>query len=360
MMIANVRANVRYCSHGEKVVMSNRVTLKQVAARAGVSYQTVSKVLNNQGQVSRETEQHIWQTIHELGYQPNFIARSLRAQRSRMIGYSWEPTSPDVANPILDQFLQSMLQESADAGYHLMAFPYRSGDAWTDVYRDLMDTNRVDGFIISSIDFDDPRIELLLEQRFPFVAFGRSNPSLDFPFVDVDGAAGMRLVIKHLISRGHQRIAVLTWPESSRVGQNRMDGVIAGLEAAGISLPEAWLARGEGNYQFGYQASLPWLDLPANERPTAIVAFNDIMAIGAMNAASSRGFQVGKDIAITGFDDAPMVQYLSPSLTTIRQPTREVGRQVMSMLLGILDGSPPEDCHQLLAPRLIVRASTGG
>jgi DNA-binding LacI/PurR family transcriptional regulator len=139
-----------------------------------------------------------------------------------------------------------------------------------------------------------------------------------------------------------------------------MDGVVAGLEAAGIPLPQAWLVRGEGNYQFGYQASLPWLDLPADRRPTAIVAFNDIMAIGAMNAAISHGLQVGKDIAITGFDDAPMVQYLSPSLTTVRQPTREVGQRVISMLLDILDGKSPEDCHQLLEPRLIVRASTGG
>ncbi|MDD5370148.1 MAG: LacI family DNA-binding transcriptional regulator [Anaerolineaceae bacterium] len=340
--------------------MGNRVTLKQVAARAGVSYQTVSKVLNNQSQVSQETEQRVWHTIHELGYRPNFIARSLRAQSSHMIGYSWEPTSPDVVNPILDQFLQSMVQESADAGYHLLAFPYRPGNAWTDVYRDLMDTNRVDGFIVSSINYDDPRILLLLEQRFPFVAFGRSNPGLDFPFVDVDGAAGMRMVIEHLVSRNHRRIAILTWPESSRVGQNRMDGVIAGLEAAGLALPEGWLARGEGNYQFGYQATLPWLDLPTGERPTAIVAFNDIMAIGAIHAASSRGLQVGQDIAITGFDDAPMVQYLTPSLTTVRQPTREVGQRAMSMLLEMLDGKTPEDCYQLLAPRLIVRASTGG
>lgn len=338
--------------------MPRQVTLKQVAALAGVSYQTVSKVINRQVQVSKQTEDRIWEAVHTLDYHPNQIARSLRSQRSHLIGFSWEPSSPDTANPILDQFLQSMSQASESAGYHLLAFPYRPLQQWVDAYRVLIETNRVDAFVVSSIDYNDPRIQFLQEQSFPFVAFGRSNSDWDFPYVDVDGAAGMRMIVEHLIGNGHRRIAVLTWPEASRVGQNRMDGLLHAFNQAGISLPFEWIARGQGNYAFGYQASQGWLNLPADKRPTAIVAFNDAMAIGAMNAAANQKLRVGVDLAITGFDDSPMVQYLTPSLTTIRQPVWEVGQQVMNILLGILDGQPPKDTHILLQPRLIIRASS--
>ena len=339
--------------------MGNRTTLKEVALKAKVSYQTVSKVVNHQIQVSPATEERIWQAVQELDYRPNLVARSLRSARTKLIGYSWAPTPPDQPNPILDQFLQSMLSEAEGAAYHLLAFPYHTGEEWTAVYRELIYTNRVDGFILSSVEFDDPRIQFLHAQSFPFVAFGRETETLDFPYVDVDGAAGMRMVIEHLVALGHRRFGILAWPASSRVGQNRMEGVAQNLAAAGIGMSDDCLLRGEGNYTFGFQAAHSLLSRPAPQRPTAIVAFNDIMAIGAMNAVRELGLQVGADVAVTGFDDAPMTQYLNPSLTTVRQPIWEVGRRVMSMMLEILDGRQPVDRHQLVTPRLIIRESTG-
>lgn len=340
--------------------MSNRVTLKQVAAQAGVSYQTVSKVLNGQAQVSKETEERIWEAARALGYHPNQIARSLRSQRSRLIGYSWEPTPRDQVNPILDRYLQSMAEAAETAGYHLLAFPHHSGVAWTDSYRDLINTNRVDGFVVSSVEFDDARIATLLERKFPFVAFGRSNPDWDFPYVDVDGGGGMRMVVEHLLELGHRRIAALAWPEASRVGQNRLEGYLAAFAATGIEAPAPDLIlRGEGSYQFGYDSTSRLLELPVDERPTAIACLNDSMAIGSMNAAQEKGLRVSEQVAITGFDDLPMVQYLSPPLTSVRQPIWEIGQRVMSMLLGILHETPPEEPHVLLMPRLIVRKSSG-
>lgn len=338
-----------------------RVTLKQVATQAGVSYQTVSKVLNKQVRVSQETEARIWQAARELHYRPNLVARSLRSRRSRLIGYSWEPASADQANPILDRFLQSMAQSAEHAGYHLLAFPYHPGQAWIESYRALIETNRVDAFVISSVEYNDPRILLLQEQGFPFVAFGRSDPGWDFPYVDVDGAAGMRLVVEHLVERGHRRIAVLAWPESSRVGQNRMDGLLASLESAGIELPGEYLARGEGTFALGMNMTHCWLDLPTGRRPTALIAFNDVMAIGAMHASQLRDLEVGVDIAVTGFDDTPMIQYLKPGLTSIRQPVWEVGETVMSVLLNTLDKAASTEAgprHVLLKPQLIIRQSS--
>ncbi len=338
--------------------MSRRVTLKQVAARAGVSYQTVSKVINGKAQVSPETEARIWAAIRELGYRPHYIARSLRSQRSRLIGYSWPPSPPDQPNPILDQFLQSMFTSAEEAGYHLLCFPHHYGERQIEAYRELIESARVDGFIVSSVEFDDPRIAFLLEQNVPFVAFGRSNPDWDFPYVDVDGAAGMTGVVEHLLERGHRRIAALAWPETSRVGQNRLEGYFAALSRAGITPLDAWIARGEGRFDFGYQATTHWLDLPAGERPTAIVALNDVMAIGAMRAAQERGLQVGVDIAITGFDDYPLVQYLTPPLTSVRQPIWEIGQRIVSMLVALLEGQPLQEKHVLIQPELIVRASS--
>jgi DNA-binding LacI/PurR family transcriptional regulator len=339
--------------------MAKRVTLKEVAANAGVSYQTVSKVLNRQIQVSKETEERVWQAVQRLGYRPNELARSLRSQRSKLIGYSWEPSPPDQANPILDQFLRSMADAAETSGYHLLTFTHRYGEQWIESYRELIDTNRVDAFVLSSVEYYDPRVLYLKEQGFPFVAFGRSNPEWDFPWVDVDGAAGIRAVVEHLLELGHRRIAALAWPEESRVGQNRLDGYLAAMRAAGIDPPPAWVLRGEGRYAFGSKAAGRLLDQPPEGRPTALVAFNDVMAIGAVHAIQRQGFEVGVDFAVTGFDDSPLVQYLTPPLTTVRQPVWEVGQQLMSILLDQLDGTEPGERCLLLEPRLIIRQSSG-
>jgi len=338
--------------------MSQRITLKQVAAQAGVSYQTVSKVLNGQVRVSKQTEQRIWEAARLFDYHPNQLARSLRSQRSHLIGYSWVPAAPGEDNPILDQFMQSMALAAENAGYQLLAFPHRPGTLWTEGYRTLIETNRVDGFVLSSVEYNDARIVLLQEQGFPFVAFGRSNPGWEFPSVDIDGAAGMRSIVEHLLSLGHRRIAALAWPESSRVGQNRIEGYFSGLEYAGITPAPEWILRGEGIYLFGLESTSRFLEGPADQRPTAIIGFNDVMAIGAIHAVQQKGYHVGTDVAITGFDDLPMSQYLTPPLTSVSQPTWEVGQRVIELLVKILNGGPLIQAHVLLSPQIIIRQST--
>lgn len=337
--------------------MAAKVTLKQVASRAGVSYQTVSKVLNKQAQVSEETEKRILDAVHELGYRPNQIARNMRAKRSFMIGYSWIQTSEDQVNHILDHFLTSMVQEAEAAGYHLLPFPYREGEALVDTYRELIDTGRVDGFVLSSVNYNDPRILFLLERKFPFVAFGRSNPDLDFPFVDVDGVNGLCQAMEHLISRGHRRIAALAWPESSRVGNERLQGYFESMQITGRDIRPQWIQRGEGTFEFGREAGSRLFGLPEPDRPTAIVTLNDTQAIGALHAAREHGLEVGKDIAIIGFDDAPMSQFLFPPLTTVRQPIHEAGRKCVEILVALMKGEQPVERQVLLAPSLIIRDS---
>jgi DNA-binding LacI/PurR family transcriptional regulator len=337
--------------------MPSKVTLKQVAALAGVSYQTVSKVLNKQAQVSRETEQRILGAVRELGYRPNQIARNMRAKRSFMIGYSWVQTTLDQVNHILDQFLTSMVREAEAAGYHLLPFPFREGEEMIAAYRELIDTGRVDGFVLSSVNYNDPRIAFLLERNFPFVAFGRSNPELDFPYVDIDGCDGICQAMEHLISSGHRRIAAIAWPDNSRVGNDRLRGYFQSLHSAGLEICPEWIERGEGTFEFGREAALRLLDLPMPNRPTAMITLNDTQAIGALHAAREHVLEVGRDIVIIGFDDAPMSQYLYPALTTVRQPIYEAGRKCVEILIALMKGELPPERQSLLRPKLMLRAS---
>jgi DNA-binding LacI/PurR family transcriptional regulator len=343
-------------------MIKQRVTLKEVAVAAGVSYQTVSKVINKQIQVSAETTERIEQAVRALGYRPNYTARSLRSQHSLTIGYSWAPIAPGEVNSILDQFLQSVLVAAEKEGYYLLSFPYQADlNHQLAAYTELIDTGRVDGFVLSSIEYGDPRVHLLQQKDFPFVAFGRSNTGFDFPWIDVDGGRGIELATTHLLELGHRRIAALAWPEPSRVGDNRMEGYYRALQSAGVEPHPAWIRRGEGRFGFSYQATRDLLDLPAAIRPTALVALNDSMAIGAMAAAKERGLRVGPDFAITGFDDAPLAQYLDPPLTTVHQPIWEVGQQIVPLLIEtIRNGQIARPYERLIAPSLVIRQSTTG
>lgn len=336
---------------------TRRITIKDVAAKAGVAYQTVSKVINGQAHVLPETEARVWEAARELGYKPNHNARNLRAQRSRMIGYSWVTAKADQAHHILDMFLTSMVEEAEAAGYHLLPFPYREGDEQVEGYRELIDTGKVDGFVLSSVNYNDPRVRFLLERKFPFVAFGRSGLDSDFPYVDVDGAAGLRQATEHLLRHGHRQIAALAWPAESRVGNDRLAGYLSALQAAGLAASPDLIARGAGTFDFGQFATQQWLSMATERRPTAIVAVTDTMAIGAMRACQESGLTIGRDMAIVGFDDAPMSQYLWPALTSVRQPIRQAGHKCIELLIALLEGKAPLQPKILLTPELVVRAS---
>jgi DNA-binding LacI/PurR family transcriptional regulator len=338
--------------------LAKQATLKQIAAQAGVSFQTVSKVLNHKARVSKETEERIRNAARQLGYRPNYSARNLRLQRSRQLGYSWRPTSPDQVNPILDEFLRSMLRAAESAGYHILCFSYQQDEQQLELYRQLIDANQVDAFILSGVEYDDARISFLRQVNFPFAAFGRSNPHWDFPCVDLDGALGMRMLLEHLLANGHRSIAAIAFPHNSRVGQNRMEGFSAAMTHAGLPLLDANILRGAGTFQFGYQAARQLLQRPQAQRPSALVAFNDVMAIGAMQAARELGVALGKELAVTGYDDTPMLAYLAPPLTSVSQPVAQIGKGLVDMLVGILNGDADLQTQVLLDPELVIRQSS--
>ena len=336
------------------------VTIKDVARRASVSIATVSYVFNESAPISEATRARVLAAAKELDYRPSAIARGLRAQESRFIGYSWHRLPPDRWNPIMERFLYNVAEAADAQGYHILTFTSPPDSEPWPLYEELMLTGQVDGFIVSDTNKDDKRVRHLLDSGFPFVDFGRANEEWDFPYVDVDGAEGVRQAVEHLLALGHRRIGLIAWSEVSLPGYYRYQGYVATLQAAGISPDQAWIIHTEHTEASSRQAAHVLLDLPPDRRPTAVVALSDLTAIGAMNAIYEMGLQPGRDVAVVGFDDVPAAKYLRPPLTTLHQPIAEVGERVVNMLLHLIRGEELTEREVLLPPTLIVRESSGG
>ena len=193
----------------------------------------------------------------------------------------------------------------------------------------------------------------------PFVSFGRANDDWDFLWVDTDGEEGTRQAVEYLVSLGHRKIAMAAWQEDVADRELwRVAGYLRWAALRGNRASRIFCAARTANRP-GATRCKRWWELPAEERPTAIIAISDLIAIGIMNEAEQRGLTVGKDLSVIGFDDAPMTQYLRPALTTLRQPIEQIGEVLITMLEDAIEGVEPEVRHLLLPPRLIKRASCG-
>lgn len=334
------------------------VTIHDVAKEAGVSIATVSYVLNNRRRVGEDARRRVLQAVERLGYRPNITARNLQAGETRLLGYSWRPTPPDQFNPILDRFLHAVAEAAAAHGYRVLTFPTPSLEAELTTYEEMILIGQVDGFFLSNTNQDDARVRSLLDSGFPFVSFGRANPEWDFPWVDVDGTEGVRQATTHLIQQGHRRIACLAWPEDSLTGRYRLQGYLDAMRQAGLCVEAEWVVVAENTHADAYAKTLTLLDLPPRQRPSAIVAMSDLMAMGVINAGWDHGLEVGRDLAVVGFDDAPIARFLRPPLTSISQPLDQVGEHLVSMLVALIKGQKLAKRQILLAPNLVVREST--
>lgn len=334
------------------------VTIREVAKEAGVSTATVSYVLNDSRRVGADTRMRVLHAAQQLGYRANITARNLRASETRLIGYSWRPSPIDQFNPILDQFLQSIAQAAARHDYRILAFPSSDVQEELLAYQEMMLIGQVDGFILTNTNFDDERVLALLRNRFPFVSFGRANEDWDFLWIDVDGAAGILAATRHLLTQGHRRIAFLAWPEKSQTGHFRLEGYLAGLREAGIAMDPDWVQPAGNFYDESYAATQRLLALPPDRRPSAVIASSDLMALGVLNAGWDAGLEVGRELAVVGFDDTPISRYLRPALTSLAQPIGEIGERLVTMLIDELNDRPVQQRQLLLRPSLVVRASS--
>ena len=331
------------------------VTIKDIAKQIGKSVTTVSRALNDYDDVSPETKSEVQRIAAEMGYTPSTLAQRLRKQRSDTIGIILPTFGPRFSDPFFSEFLAGVGNTASEMGYDLMVSTRPPNEQEMEAYRLNVQGRRVDGFIIVRTRCEDPRIQYLHQVGFPFVAFGRTGGDLDFPFVDEDSEYGMQLIADHIVGLGHHRIACISAPADLTFTAQRLLGITKGLAKHGISLDEELIRESDLTQGGGFKQAGILLDLP--NPPTVIIACNDLMAFGAMSAIQERGFTVGEDIAITGFDDIPMSEHSHPPLTTLHQPIYKIGNIVCKMLIHIIQGIPLEEDHLILKPSLVMRQS---
>jgi LacI family transcriptional regulator len=333
------------------------VTIKDIAKQTGKSITTVSRALHGYDDVSPATRALIVRVANEMGYTPNLLAQRLQKQRTDTIGFILPTYGPRFSDPFFSEFLAGIGSSATKYGYDILVSTQPPGKKELEVYRKKVAGRQVDGFVVVRTRCHDSRIRYLEESGTPFVAFGRTKGNIEYPYVDEDGVEGMKMLVKHLLSLGHQHIAYISPPLEYTFAHYRLQGVREALAEAGLHLSDDYLFFGDLSQCSGKIGAQYLLELP--EPPTAIIGGNDLMAFGAISAAQELGLEVGQDVAIAGFDDVPMAEASHPPLTTINQPIYKIGQMVAEMLIKIIRGEALTSRQILLQPELIVRRSCG-
>ena len=329
-------------------------TLKQVAAQAEVSVQTVSNALNAPHRLRPDTLERVNRSIELLNYRPNRNARSLRTSSVELIGYC-VPDWPDQTHLVMDQFLHALCAAAERTGRHILLFTAPPGVDGMPTYDDLHARRLVDGFVLSQTETHDPRHGWLKERAIPFVSFGRvwKETTQPGPWVDVDGAAGSAMAVRHLYDTGRRRIAFIGWPKSSGLAEDRLGGWRGECKALGLPTAGLSVRCREDSLDEGARAAASLLD--AGREVDGIVALSDILALGALRELTRRGLTPGRDLSVTGFDDSPLADVVAPGLTSLRQPMDDIAGELIAILTGSANGGPVE---RLLQPELVIRGST--
>lgn len=309
-----------------------QITIRHVAARAGVSRQTVSNTLNAPHRVEESTRALVLAAIEELGYRPNRNARNLAAQQAGLIGYCL-PTGR-TPSAFMDRFLHQLTAAVEADGKHVLLFTAPDGPTGTAGYAELIAARAVDGFVLTDTVDADPRPPWLAERGVPFVSFGRTWPRDGVeagPWVDVDGAAACRALVHGLHALGHRRIAFLGWRDATGAMLDRRQGWHTGCTDLGLPANLVGHAAAD-SADAGAAAAEPLLTGP--DAVTAVVAVSDVVAIGVLRAVRAAGRRPGAEVAVTGFDDGELACAVDGGLTSVRQPAGEVAATAVAQLTG--------------------------
>jgi DNA-binding LacI/PurR family transcriptional regulator len=326
-------------------------TMKEVAKLAGVSVATVSRVLNNQPNVSPELRSKVLEAVKELSYQRNRVARSLRARRSRIIGL----IISDIQNP----FFTSLVRAVEDVAYeHQYAVFLCNSDENVEketLYVDLMCAEKVAGVVISPTCETDSPSQKLIEVNIPVVAVDRRMLDLAVDTVMVDNVGAAFELVSHLIDDGHRHIAAVLGTPIATTGHERREGYVQALKAHGLPILPDLIRTGPPKETVGYRLTGEFLDL--SDRPTALFTGNNLLTVGALRAIYERGLRIPDDIALGAFDELDWMSLVEPPLTVVAQPTYELGRTAADLLLKrIEDGTrPPQEV--VLKPTILIRQS---
>ena len=331
---------------------AQRLNIRQIADLAGVSIATVSRVLNGRGDVSEETRELVSRVIRENGYTANRNARGLSNGRTGLVGVLVPLVYPAYFSGILAGAAEALSERE----FQIVLSP-TGGEHEREV--SIVDRlhGLTDGAMIILPEESSEELERLLDSGFRFVVLDPLMPLNErIPSVSAAHMSGADQAMKHLLDLGHRRVAQITGPRGWVATEDRRRGYRAALAASGI-LPDPTLEReAEPEIDQGRAAAEQLLEL--SEPPTAIFAFNDNIAIGAIQAARARGLRVPEELSVVGFDDVEHATIVTPALTTVRQPLAEMGRTGVSLLMRLLEGQRFETLHVELATRLVVRDST--
>ena len=326
------------------------VVMADVAKLAGVSHQTVSRVINDSPHVRSNTRERVEDAMRKLGYRPNPVARALVTGRSRTLGVvSFDTTLYGPASTLF-----GIERAAHDAGYFVSIVSLREltrSSVLSAVER--LRHQGVDGILVIAPQESATQAVLHLPDDVPVVA-SEAAPEDSVPLVAIDQVEGARLATGHLLDHGHRTVWHISGPHDWLEAQDRIAGWRATLEAAGAAAPP--VLRGDWSPSSGY---LLGRELAADPEVTAVFAANDQMALGLVRALHEAGRRIPADISVVGFDDIPEAAYFTPPLTTVRQNFNEIGRRSLLLLLERIESGGRDPVREIVAPELVVRASSG-
>jgi DNA-binding LacI/PurR family transcriptional regulator len=311
-----------------------RPTIRDVAQRAEVSLSTVSAVLNATAPASRSTRLRVLAAVAELGYEPNSQARNLKRMRSHAIGL----IVPDIVNPFFALVSEGIGDEARRRDYVLVLCSTDSDPAREASFARLLRGRRLDGIVHLSGTGLPPAALLKLTDGSPVVTVDERVPGLPGPFVGSDNRRGARLAAELALARGHRRFGIVAGPTGLWTAEQRLSGYREALAAAGVDPDGVATVHGDYRLESGRAAAAQLLAGDRTSRPTALLVANDLMAIGCIQEALSLGLDLPRELGVVGYDDIPPASFITPALTTVRQPAREMGRLAAAILLDGIDG----------------------
>ncbi len=321
---------------------------------AGVSIATVSRAINEPTKVADATRRRVTEAVARTGYTTNAMARSLRMRRSNMILI----LAPDVGDPNFSNILVGLETEASKRGYGILIGNTQNDATRETDYLRFISSNQADGLILFTghlpYGFGSEGGPTRLP---PMVAVNEPVSNSDVPFVGVDNFEGARVAAEHLISQGHRRIAFIGHSTSKAVNMLREAGYRAALAGAGITIDPRLILAGDGTTESGRQAAEHMF--VRDVLPTAFLCVNDATALGVIIALNTRHYDLPRQFSVMGFDDISFASFVTPSLTTMKQPRLKIGEDAMDLLLALLEGKPPRQKEILLRAELIVRNSVG-
>ncbi|KQN40895.1 LacI family transcriptional regulator [Sphingomonas sp. Leaf407] len=326
-------------------------TIIDVAAGAGVSIATVSRVFSQPDRVAEATRRRVLAVVEALGYAPNVAARSLRTLRAAKILL----TVPDISNPFFASVIRGVEEAARDAGYTVIVGDTRHDPEIEDRYAEMLARREVDGLIFLGHRLPATLAPLLARDgaTAPIVNGCEYSESLTVPSVHIDNAAASAEAIEHLVALGHTAIGIVTGPAASPISRDRLAGALAAARRHGLE-DKAIVRAGDYSARSGYEQAA---ELVARG-VTAIACFSDEMALGAISAIRAAGLSCPADVSVTGFDDLPFACYFDPPLTTIAQPKAVIGARAVDLLIAILNGDVAIERQVTLPHELVLRHST--